>query len=110
MIAFDDCDGASWLEEPIENHERLDRPREVLQDEADEDVIEGLGAERQSEDVRLAVLDVGEPGCVGPAPGFGDRVRGDVDRREASVGAPLRQGDRLGADAAPGLEHRLPPG
>ena len=62
MIAFDDGDGAARLEQPIENHERLDRPREVLEDEADEDVVEGLGAERQSEDVRVLELDVGEPG------------------------------------------------
>ena len=96
------------LQQPLENRQRLNRPREVLQDETDEDVVEGLGLEGQGEDVRLPELDVGESGLVGPSPGFGDRLCGDVNRREARTGAPLGQGDRLGADAAPDLEHPAP--
>ena len=62
MVAFDDRDRAARLEQAIENRERLDRPRQMLEDEADEDVVEGLGAERQSEDVRVLELDVGQAG------------------------------------------------
>lgn len=108
VIALDNGDGATGPEQPVENRQGLDRPREVLQDEADEDVVEGLGAEGQGEDVRLPEPHVGESRPVGPSPGFGERVRGDVDRGEPSVRASLRQGDRLSPDAAPGLEHRAP--
>ena len=110
MIALDHGDGAAGPQQPLENRQRLDRPREVLQDETDENVVEGLGIEGQGEDVRLPELHVGESGPVGPSPGFGDRLCGEIDRRESRIRTPLGQGDRLGADAAPNLEHPAPAG
>ena len=108
MIALDHGDRAAGPQQPLENRQGLNRPREVLQDETDENVVEGLGVEGQGEDVRLLELHVGESGPVGPSPGLGDRLCGDINRREARIGAPLGQGDRLGADAAPNLEHPAP--
>ena len=99
------------LQQPLENRQRLNRPREVLQDETDENVVEGLGIEGQGEDVRLPELDVGESSPVGPSLGFGDRLCGDINRREARITTPLGQGDRLRADAGtPTSSTLLPPG
>ena len=82
----------------------------MLQHEADEDVVEGPGVEGQVEDVRLPELDVGEAGPSTLPAAAGERLGGDVDRREARLRAVPGQGDGLRADAAPRLEHRLPAG
>ena len=58
----------------LRDRQRLNRPREVLQDETDENVVEGLGVEGQGKDVRLLERHVGESSPVDPSPGFGDRV------------------------------------
>jgi hypothetical protein len=108
VIALDNGDCAAGPEESLENRQGLNRPREVLEHEADENMVEGLGVEGQGEDVRLPEFHVGESIPVGPSLGFDDRVCADIDRRESCVRAPLGQGDRLGADAAPGLEHPTP--
>ena len=42
VIAFDQGDGAAGPEQPLQNRQRLNQPCEVLQDEANEHVIEGL--------------------------------------------------------------------
>jgi hypothetical protein len=101
---------SGWPEQPAEDRQRLDGLREVLQHEADEDVVERPGVEGQREDVRLPQLYVGEPGLLDPSPGLGDRLRREVDRDEPGIGAAPAEGDRLGADAAAGLEHRAPAG
>ena len=82
----------------------------MFQDEADEDVVEGLGVKGQLEDVRLPELNVRYAGSVGPSLGFGDRVCRYVDRRETSLRASLGQRDRLGAHATASLEHRASAG
>ena len=52
MIALDHGDGAAGPQQPLENRGKAwAEPREVLQDKADEDVVEGLGIEGQGEDV-----------------------------------------------------------
>src|SRR5512147_1063920 len=68
-------------------------------------MIEGFIAVRQGKDIRLLERYVGDSSQVGPALRFGDRVCGDVNGRESCRGAPLGQCDRLGTDAAAGLEH-----
>jgi hypothetical protein len=92
------------------NPQRLDRPGEVLQDEADEDVVEAAVGEGQGEDVRLPELDVGQPRKVGPALSLGERVRVHVDRHESCTGALPGQGERLGTDAAAHFEDDAPGG
>jgi uncharacterized protein (TIGR00369 family) len=42
MIAFDNGDGATGPEQHLENRQGLDRVGEVLQDETDEQMVEGL--------------------------------------------------------------------
>lgn len=106
VIALDYGDRATGLELPPENRQRLNRLGEMLQDEANEDVVERLGVERQSEDVRMPESHIGQSSRVGNLPGLGDRLIGDIDRHELRVGAPLGQRDRLGADATPNLEHQ----
>lgn len=106
MIAFDHGDAATGPEHLSEPRQGINRPGQVLQDETDEDVLEGLGGKGQVEDVPLLELHIPQPGGLGPAPGFGDGLRGDIHRREAGIRAPSSQGDRLGADAASGLQHR----
>ena len=67
MVALDDGDRPPGPEQLPERGQGLDRPQEVLQDEADEDVVEGLGAKGQGEDVRLLELHVGGPAASAPA-------------------------------------------
>lgn len=71
-------------------------------------VVEGRGGEGQSEDIRLPELYVGESSLADSAPGFEERVSRDIDRREVSIRASAGQGDRLGTNTAPGLQHPAP--
>ena len=68
-------------------------------------MVEGLGLERKIEDVRLQEIHVGQPGFLRASPGFGERLGGDVHRREAGTRASLGERHRLGTHAAPGLQH-----
>jgi hypothetical protein len=72
VIALDDGDRAAGPEQPAKDRQRLDRSREVLQDETDEDVVEGLGGERECEEIRLLELDIRQPGLFDAAPRLGD--------------------------------------
>ncbi len=58
MVALDHGHRAAGLQQAPERDERLDRLRQVLEQEADEDVVERLGLQRQIEDVGLEELDV----------------------------------------------------
>jgi hypothetical protein len=75
----------------------------------DLDLIDVGGvSEGEVEDVRLSELHVSQACLLDPAPGFRQRVCGDVDRRESRLGAPLSQCHGLGTDTAPYLEHLAP--
>src|SRR5262249_9400428 len=106
MIPLDDGDGPSRPEDLPQCGQRLDRTREVLQDEADKDMVEGGRVERRREDVRLLEPDVGEARCRRPRPRFGYGLGGDVDGDDSSARAVSGERDGLGADAAPSLEDR----
>ena len=109
VVALDDGDRAARPEQDRQGGQCLVRAGQVLEDEADEHVVERLGRERQVEDVRLPELDVGQPGGSSTLPaGLGDRLGGHVDGDEVGVRAAPGQGDRLGADAAPRLQHAAP--
>jgi hypothetical protein len=60
------------VEQPVKNRQRLNGPRQVLEHETDEDMVEGFGGERQGEDVRLLELHIGESRCVRRPLGFRD--------------------------------------
>jgi hypothetical protein len=81
---------------------------QVLEQEADEDVVEGLVLEGQAVDVRLLEGHVGETGVRHPAARLGEGGLRDVHRDDASAGAACGEMDRLRADAAAGLEHAVP--
>src|SRR5205823_13343146 len=72
VVTLNDSHGATRSEQSVENRKRLRRSRQVLQDETDEDVVEGFGRERQRENVRLLEHHVSEP----------RRVRGTLGFRE----------------------------
>ena len=68
VVAFDDGDRAAWLEVVLELGEGLVGIGQVLQDEADEDVVELLL--REFEEVRVPPVDAGVRGDGGD-PGLG---------------------------------------
>ena len=100
MVALDDRDRAARPQQVPEGDEGVDRLGEVLEDEADKDVVERPGLEGQVEEVPLANLDVLEPGRLDPVFRLGDRVGRHLDRHEPGARAPRRECDCLGADAA----------
>jgi len=53
MVAFYDRDGSSRYDHAFENAKRLDRPREMLQDKANEDVVKRFQLIWHIEDVSL---------------------------------------------------------
>jgi hypothetical protein len=79
VVTFDDGHGATGSEQPVEHHQRLNGPRQMLQDETDEDVVKGSGSEGQGEDVCLPELYIGESCRIRRPLGFCERVRGDID-------------------------------
>jgi hypothetical protein len=105
VIALDDGHRPAGTQQLREQLQRCDGAREVLEHEADEDVVERLRREREVEDVGLAELDVAQPRFVGLAPGLRDRLGRDIDAHETRAGAARRERDGLRADAASGLEH-----
>ena len=72
MVTLDDSDRAGGTEHAAEHGQGLQRPREVLEHEAHEDVVERPRLEGQVEDVRLPELHVGETRRVGAALGRGE--------------------------------------
>ena len=105
MVTLDDGHGATRPEQLVENRQRLSGPRQVLQDEAYENVVEGFWGVGQGEDVRLLELHVGDSCCVRRPFGLRDRVRGDIKRRESCVPTALSQGDRLSSNATSCFEN-----
>jgi hypothetical protein len=105
VIPLDDGERAARPEHLLECDQSLDRLRQVLQHEADEDVVEGDRVELQIEDVRLHELHVGKTRSrdLGPGPGYG--VGGYIDRHDARMRAVASQRDGLCPDPAPGFEH-----
>ena len=102
VVTLDDRDRAAGRSS-VRSAQRLDRPRQVLEHEAHEDVVERIGRERQVEDVGLEELDVGQPAST--------RCAAAIDSGETSMEVKRASGllrderDRLRADAASGLEH-----
>ena len=105
VVAFDHGKGAVGTQDVCECPQRPNRITEMLQDEADEHVIELRGSKGQLEDVRRQKHDVPKT-CIahgGPCP-LQRRV-GSVDAGEVRGWAATRELDGLCTDAAAGLEH-----
>ena len=80
----------------------------MLEDEADEGVIERRPLERQGEKVGLDETDVRQPGIGDPPPGEADGAGRDVHGHETRFRAAAGEGDGLGADATADLEDDAP--
>jgi hypothetical protein len=104
VIALDHRDRAARLEQALERGKRLDGLGEVLEHEADEDMVERTRRERQREDVSLRGLHVRVPGGAHAPLGLGRRLGGEVDGDEVRVRAALCQRHGLRPDAATGFE------
>src|SRR5262245_48157662 len=78
----------------------------VLEQEADEHVVEGLAREGQGQDVGLLEAHVAEARGLDLRLRRGQRIRRDIDGHEARFRAVARERDGLSADAAAGLEHQ----
>jgi hypothetical protein len=76
----------------------------VLEQEADEDVVEGRVLEGQAVDVRPLEGHVGETGVRHAAACLRERRIRDVHRDDAGAGAVRGEVHRLGTHAAAGLE------
>jgi hypothetical protein len=68
-------------------------------------MVKGLSAKRQRVNIRLPELYIGNSGMAGPSLRFRNRICGQVNRRESSLGAPLSERDRLCSDTAPCFKH-----
>ncbi len=89
VIALDDGHGATGSEQRVENRQRVNGPRQVLQNKTDKHVIEGFGGKGQGEDVRLPELEIGESRHVHCPFGFLDRVGGHINRGKVCIRAAL---------------------
>jgi hypothetical protein len=109
VVTLDHRDGAARCQHPPQPAGRRDRVGQVLQHEADEEMIERAVRERQVEQVGLAPLHSG----AGRAGRYRrlrtlQRPRRDVHRREAGGRAARDQVDRLRADSAAHFQHPAP--
>ena len=82
VVALDDGDGAARPEQSPDDLQCLTRSGQVLEDEADEGVIEQRRPERQGEKVGLEETDARQPGTGDPPPGEADGVGRDVHGHE----------------------------
>src|SRR5674476_332080 len=77
----------------------------MLEQEADEDVVEALLGEGKIVDVRDLEADVGVAGGLGPRPRPLEMLGGDVDRDDLGLGARGGEVHRLRARAAAALQY-----
>jgi len=110
VVPFDDCHGAAGLEKSLQFNQGVHRSRKMLQNETDEDMIEGFRGKGQTEYVSLVKFYVGKTCCFDLAFGLRKRLRGDIDRYDTCSGTVAGQRDRLGAHAAPCFEDDAPRG
>ncbi len=96
------------LEDAPEIAQRLRRPRQVFQHEADENVVESRGRERRCVDVRLRKGDICEVGGPCLLPRGAQRNSGDIHGHDGSAGTLSRESHGLRPDAAAGLEDPTP--
>jgi hypothetical protein len=105
VVALDDGDRAAGPDHLPQDGQRLDGPGQVLEDEADEDMVERPLGERQRVQVGLPELDARHAGALRVPPRLVEGSGRHVDRHDARARAAPGQRDGLRAHATPGLEH-----
>ncbi len=106
VIALDDADAAAGFQQSPQTVQGTGRVGQVLEDEADEDVvIAGIGL-LEGEEVALLEPNVGQARrqylCLGLCQG----LRRNIERNEAAFRVVAGQVQGLAAGAAAGLEHQ----
>lgn len=71
VIALDYGDGAAGPEQLVQNRQRINGMRKVFQDEADENMVEGLRVERQGEDISAINQEESEMNATAALPVVG---------------------------------------
>jgi len=100
VITLYRCDRPAGLYELLEGREGLDGPRQMFQNEADEEMVEGPLPEGEVEDVPLEDPDVFEVRGLDLPLRLGGGGSGDVEGDYLCLGAVFGEGDGLGSDAA----------
>jgi hypothetical protein len=104
VIPLDDRDGPARAQHATQRGQRSHRILQVLEHEADEGVVERSSPEGQRHDIGLAQLDVAQAGSPHALRRSPQRLRRDVDAREACPEAARCERAGLGTDAATDLE------
>ena len=109
MVALDHRQRPPRLEDGHQPGQSPSRVRDVLEDEAHEDVVEARRRERQGEQVGTANATLPKPAHVPVREPSSDSraMSTETNRRR---GAARRQRHRLRTDATAGLEHEAPGG
>ena len=110
VVALNHRDRPAAAQDPLHGFESGGRLRHVLQQEAQEDMVEVLIGKRQVEQVRLVELDIAEAGCRDPRTGLDERGGRDVHGHNPRPRILRGQNHRLGPGAAAALDTRLPGG
>src|SRR5688500_14789781 len=104
VVSLEDGDCAARLQQLFQQTECVDRTREMLQNEADEDVFEGLGLERQRVEIGVDELDIDDSGRGGPGGRLLQRLDRTVKGDKTGARAVERKTDSLRSGAAADFE------
>ena len=105
VIPFDDCNRAARFQMLFQCAQRLDGLGEMLQDEADKNVIEEVRAIGQMEEIPLFKFNIRQARRRCRFPGFKKGCLGNVDRGNEGVRAVPGKGYRLRANATTGFQN-----
>ena len=107
MVALDSRNRPAAAQYPLDGSQSRGRFRQVLQHEAEEDVVKMLVAKGEIKQVRHLELDIPVAGGFNPRAGLIERVRRNVHRDNPRRRAPRREKNRLRPRAAATFEHQL---
>jgi hypothetical protein len=79
VVPLNDGDCSTWPQELPQPNQRLDRLSQMLQDEADKDMIERLWGKWQSENIGLLKPYIGQTGRIELCFGLRQRTGGNVN-------------------------------
>src|SRR6266545_1820325 len=104
VVSLDDGDRAAPPQAGLHARERAQRIREVLEDEADEDVVERIRRKGKLAEIRLLEGGVVDSGGAGPIPCLVERRWRDVDAGEPRARTVSGEEKRLGPHSTTRLE------
>jgi hypothetical protein len=105
MIPFDHRQRTSIFQERAELFKRTPRFCQMLQHEADKDMIEAALFEREPEDISLPERDIPDPFLTDPFFSTLKGIVGDIDRCDQGAGTVAGKDHGLSTDPAAGLQH-----